>query len=172
MPHDRRFPERTERLAFRPWSEDDVGLALRLWGDPVVTELIGGPLSEEEVRERLARETNSFEAHGVQYWPIFLLSDGGHLGCCGLRPYRPEEGIYELGFHLHTEYWGRGYAAEAARAVIGFAFDQLGATALFAGHHPRNPASSRLLEKLGFQYTHDEFYPPTGLEHPSYLLEP
>lgn len=94
-----------------------------------------------------------------------------HLGCCGLRPYRVEEGVYELGFHLRPEHWGQGYASEAARAAIGYAFDSLGARALFAGHHPRNTASSRLLAKLGFRYTHDEFYPPTGLEHPSYLLE-
>jgi len=41
---------------------------------------------------------------------------------------------------------------------------------LFAGHHPENHASRRILSKLGFRLTHEEFYPPTGLLHPSYLL--
>jgi RimJ/RimL family protein N-acetyltransferase len=61
-------------------------------------------------------------------------------------------------------------AQEAGRAVIAFAFENLGAEALFAGHHPANSASRRVLAKLGFQFTHDEFYPPTGLMHRSYLL--
>ena len=161
---------RTERLGFRPWSESDLGLALELWGDPAVTRLIGGPFSPEQIRDRLAREMATQKTHGVQYWPIFLLVSDAHLGCCGLRPYRLEDGIYEIGIHLRAACWGQGYALEAARAVIAFAFENLGARALFAGHHPANGASRRLLATLGFPYTHDELYPPTGLNHPSYLL--
>ena len=63
-----------------------------------------------------------------------------------------------------------GLAVEAARAVIEYALTTLGAAGLFAGHHPANEASRRVLIKLGFHYTHDEFYPPTGLNHPSYRL--
>ena len=50
------------------------------------------------------------------------------------------------------------------------AFGSLRVKGLFAGHHPANEASQRVLAKLGFRYTHDEFYQPTGLEHPSYFL--
>jgi RimJ/RimL family protein N-acetyltransferase len=53
-----------------------------------------------------------------------------------------------------------------------YAFRALGVKALFAGHNPGNTASRRVLEKLGFRYTHDAYYPPTGLNHPSYLLTP
>ena len=63
-----------------------------------------------------------------------------------------------------------GLPPTAARAAIRHAFDVLGAEALFAGHNPRNESSRRLLEKLGFEHTHDEHYAPTGLQHPSYLL--
>ena len=42
---------------------------------------------------------------------------------------------------------------------------------LFAGHNPENTVSRHLLQKLGFRYTHDEFYAPTGLQHPSYMME-
>ncbi len=140
------------------------------WGDPEVTRRIGGPFSESYVRERIERETATLKEYGVQYWPLFLLATGEHVGCCGLRPYKPDESIYALGFHLRPAFWGRGYAEEAARAVIDHAFDRLGARALFAGHHPENDPSRRLLAKLGFRYTHDELYAPTGLEHPSYLL--
>jgi RimJ/RimL family protein N-acetyltransferase len=109
-------------------------------------------------------------AHSVQYWPIFLLEGDRHVGCAGLRPYRLEEQIYEMGFHLLPAYWGRGLAEEAARAAAAFAFETLGAMALFAGHHPANGASRHVLTKLGFRFTHEEFYRPTGLMHPSYLL--
>jgi RimJ/RimL family protein N-acetyltransferase len=163
----------SERLGFRTWTPDDLPLALGLWGDPEVTRLIDarGCLSEDDVRQRLAREIATQAGEGLQYWPIFLLEGGEHVGCCGLRPYDRARRILEIGFHVRRAMWGRGYASEAARAVIAHAFGALGAAALFAGHNPKNEDSRRLLLKLGFRYTHDEHYPPTGLDHPSYLLE-
>jgi RimJ/RimL family protein N-acetyltransferase len=160
----------SERLGFRTWSEADIDLAMSLWGDPEVTRLIGGPFSRGQVQERLSREMATMQSHGIQYWPIFLLVTGEHAGCCGLRPYKSEEGIYEVGVHLRKTFWGQGYAPEVVQAVIRYAFHTLGVKALFAGHNPGNAASRRVLEKLGFRYTHDEYYPPTGLDHPSYLL--
>lgn len=161
---------RTERLGFRAWTEADLGLAEGLWGDVEVTKLIGGPFSQEQVQSRLSLEIANLHSFGVQYWPIFLLSSNENLGCCGLRPYRLDGGIYEVGVHIRSGFWGHGYAQEATRAVIAYAFDKHGATGLFAGHNPANEASRRLLGKLGFHYTHDEYYPPTGLHHPSYML--
>ncbi len=158
------------RLGFRLWSDADVDLAMGVWGDPEVTRLIGGPFSPAQVRQRLSREIATMQSHGVQYWPIFLVVTGEHIGCCGLQPYKSEEGIYEIGIHLRRTCWGHGYAAEATRSVMEYAFKALGVKALFAGHNPANAASRRILEQLGFRYTHDEFYPPTGLHHPSYLL--
>ena len=146
---------------------------MSLWGDAEVTRLFGGPFPVQEIEARLAREIAQQADHGVQYWPIFLLDSGEFVGCCGLRPYpsaEPAGTVYELGFHLRPQFWGRGLAMEAARAVIHHAFEALQATSLFAGHHPDNAASARLLEKLGFRYDHDDFYPPTGLIHPSYVL--
>jgi RimJ/RimL family protein N-acetyltransferase len=55
--------------------------------------------------------------------------------------------------------------------VIAFAFETVAVKALFAGHHPENAASERLLRKLGFRYTHQEIYLPTGLLNPAYLLK-
>jgi ribosomal-protein-alanine N-acetyltransferase len=162
---------RTSRLGFRQWSVNDLPLALTLWGDPEVTRWIGGPLPHEEVKARLDNEIASMTAYNVQYWPMFLLADDEFAGCVGLRPYKLEERIYELGFHVRPAHWRKGLAQEAALAVIAFAFGTVGASALFAGHHPDNEVSRRVLEKLGFRFTHEELYPPTGLNHPSYLLK-
>ena len=161
---------KSERLGFRFWSAEDIDLAMGLWGDADVTKLIGGPFSEMQVQERLSQEIARQAEHSVQYWPIFLLDSCEHVGCCGLRPYDLTQSIYEIGFHIRKAFWGQGYAPEAARAVIDYAFDKLGAKGLFAGHNPANEASGKLLGNLGFQYTHDEYYAPTGLNHPSYLL--
>jgi ribosomal-protein-alanine N-acetyltransferase len=160
----------TERLGFSHWSEDDLALAMTLWGDPRVSVWIGGPFTAEEVRARLAREIEILLTCKVQYWPVFLLNDGELAGCVGLRPYGDDRQILELGFHFRPQYWGQGLAEEAARAVIAFAFETLALKGLFAGHHPENAASERLLRKLGFRFTHQEIYPPTGLLNPAYLL--
>jgi RimJ/RimL family protein N-acetyltransferase len=160
------------RLGFRHWSIADLPLAMALWGDPEVTRFIGGPFSPEKIKERLEAEIELSSEYGIQYWPFFLLEKSRHAGCAGLRPYRPAARIFELGVHLRPYYWGRGLAEEAARAVVKFAFENAGAKALFAGHHPANSASQSLILKLGFRPTHEEFYPPTGLLHPSYLLDP
>ena len=161
---------RSERLGFRHWRSEDLPLAMGLWGDTEVTALIGGPFSEAQIYDRLATEIERQQTFGIQYWPLFLLASGAHVGCCGLRPHDNQQKIYEIGFHIRKAHWGQRYAFEAAQAVIGYAFDKMEAAGLFAGHNPANEASRRLLGKLGFQYTHDEYYPPTGLMHPSYLL--
>jgi len=164
---------KTSRLGFRQWCEGDLDIALELWGDYEVTKYFDarGKLSRDAVRERLAKEIRTQKTHGIQYWPIFLLETNGYVGCCGLRPYDLSQGIYEIGFHIRSNQWRRGYAREAAVAVIDYAFNTLKLNGLFAGHNPQNAVSQHLLEQLGFRYTHDEYYPPTGLNHPSYLLK-
>lgn len=158
----------TSRIGFSKWTEGDLSLAQMLWGDPAVTKYIcaSGVFSQDEIAARLAKEIENDANFGVQYWPIFELSTGKLIGCCGLRPYK--ESMYELGFHLRPEFWRKGFAVEAASAVILYAFRFLGAKGLFAGHNPNNGASQKVLGKLKFQYIGDEFYPPTGLYHPSY----
>jgi RimJ/RimL family protein N-acetyltransferase len=163
----------SKRLGFRTWCKDDLDIAYGLWGDFEVTKLFDGrgPLSREQVKHRLHHEIATQSEHGVQYWPIFLLKSGDHIGCAGLRPYDAARNILEIGFHIRSNYWRKGYASESAVAVMDYAFKSLKVDGLFAGHNPKNLGSRNLLTKLGFNYTHDEFYEPTGLEHPSYLLK-
>ena len=162
----------SSRLGFRPWKEEDIPLALELWGNPEVTKHIDGrvSLSDEDVLEKLIEAVATQEKHGVQYWPIFLLENDEHVGCGGLRPYKDSAEVLEIGIHICVNHWRRGYATEAAQCVIKHAFETLQIKAIFAGHNPKNLASRNLLKKLGFRYTHDEYFAPTGLHHPSYLM--
>ncbi|MGR6341591.1 GNAT family N-acetyltransferase [Priestia megaterium] len=163
---------KTERLGFSIWNSDDIKYANSLWGDKNVTKFIvaNGKMSVNQIQDRLNKEIEMYLQDNIQYWPVFLLQTNEHVGCCGVRPYNTQDKIFEFGIHLKPLYWGQGIAQEAAQAVIGYSFNNLGVNGLFAGHNPKNKDSARLLKKLGFKYTHDEFYKPTGLHHPSYLL--
>lgn len=72
------------------------------------------------------------------------------IGACSIDP---REGGPEIGYWLGVPYWGHGFATEAARAVIDYAFSSLDHEALQAGARVSNPASRRVLEKCGFQWT-------------------
>jgi len=173
MSNGEKYFLKTSRLGFRQWCDDDLSIAIELWGDYEVTKFFDarGKWSRDEVQERLAKEIRRDKQYGVQYWPVFLLESNGHIGCCGLRPYDLPQGKYEIGFHIRSDHWRRGYAREAAIAVIDYSFNTLRVDSLFAGHNPNNTASRHLLRQLGFRYTHDEFYSPTGLNHPSYEMK-
>ncbi|MFM2482760.1 GNAT family N-acetyltransferase [Celerinatantimonas sp. YJH-8] len=162
----------SQRLGFGIWQQEDLAIAMQLWGDFKVTRLFDnrGPLTQTQVNHRLQQEITTQQQYGYQYWPLFARTSQQLIGCAGLRPYDQQRHILEIGFHICAQYWRQGYASEAATTVIDYAFETLQVTALFAGHHPENTGSRQLLTSLGFTYTHDEFYAPTGLQHPSYLL--
>jgi RimJ/RimL family protein N-acetyltransferase len=171
MSHSEPYFLKSPRLGFSHWTKDDLPLALAIWGDPDVTRLVGGPFSSEQVAQRLEREIACQNNYNFQYWPIFLLTTGEHVGCAGMRAYKLEGNIPSMGYYLRPKFWGQGFATEAGQAVIAYAFDRLGINTLFAGHHPENDNSRKILAKLGFQFTHKQLYPPTGLDHDSYLLK-
>ncbi|CAF0875867.1 unnamed protein product [Adineta steineri] len=169
--NDSRYFLQTKRVGFRLWTEDDFHLALNLWDNNAVTKLIGGPFNVEQIQERLSREIQNMNTFSIQYWPIFFLETGEHIGCCGFRPYNKETDTYELGFHLLPQFWKQGFAREAADAAISYIFCNSNVRNIIAGHHPINEVSHRLIEQLGFEYVHHEYYPPTGLRHPWYILK-
>jgi RimJ/RimL family protein N-acetyltransferase len=166
---------RTERLVTRSWRIADLPLAMELWGDPAVTALIDsrGKLIDAQVEEKLRAEIERERSSGVQYWALFDHRNGDFVGCGGLRPwvYTPGEANFEVGFHLVKRCWGKGYATEAALGAIGYAWEKLQLSKVYAGHHPDNRASEKILKKLGFAFIGNLFYEPTGLMHPSYVCK-
>jgi RimJ/RimL family protein N-acetyltransferase len=126
------------------------------------------PWTQEQIAQRLKDEINNGQKYGIQYWPIFDLSNDAHIGCVGLRPYC--EGTFEFGFHLKPEYWGRGIATEVGRRVIKHAFESGLSDNIFAGHHPDNKPSRNALIKLGLIGGTAQYFERTGLMHPAYYL--
>ena len=164
---------KSKRLGFSIWNIEDLNKAIELWGNPEVTKFItaNGKMSEIQIEERLKKEIDTYNKYKVQYFPVYLIQNSENIGCCGLRPYDIEKNIYEIGIHLNSKYFGKGFGTEALSAIIDYAFNKLNVNKLFAGHNPYNKASENLLKKVGFNYMKDEFYKPTGLYHPSYILK-
>lgn len=164
---------KTNRIGFSIWESGDITLARELWGEKDVTRFIckSGTFSEDDIKNRLSVEVSNMGKYKVQYWPIFNIANGELIGCCGLRPFMNEKDVYELGCHLKSKYWRRGYAVEGIKCVIKYAFNELQALKIYIGHHPDNIGSKKLLEKIdGVKYIGDKFYEPTGVFHPAYEI--
>lgn len=141
---------RTQRLLLRPiWAEDWQDILSGISDEGVVRNLARAPwpYSAQDARDFAGR------AHDARL-PSFLAilpSPNGQMvvGCAGLAL---DGDNVELGYWIARQYWGRGFATEAARGVMEIA-RLIGHRQLIAGHFTDNPASGRVLRKLGFQPT-------------------
>lgn len=138
----------TERLVLRAPERDDAPAIARLANDKriaVNTARIPHPYGLDDAHQFIAA------ANRQDRGAAFLITrDGEPIGGCGVDA--RDDGP-EIGYWLGAAYWGCGYATEAVRALIDYAFDDLQHEALQAGARVSNPASRRVLEKCGFQWT-------------------
>ena len=140
---------RTERLLLRPgWAEDAPALATAIADEMIVRNLATAPWPYR------LRDAEAFLAQPrdpvLPSFLIFERTDGVPrlVGSCGLG--RRPSGAVELGYWIARPFWGRGIATEAATALIEIA-RTMGFTRLEGSHFLDNPASGRVLEKLGFE---------------------
>lgn len=142
----------TERTTLRALAEADAPALFEIFSDPEVMRYWSSPAHADErrTREMIASIERGFEERSVLQWGIERNADGRLLGTVTLMPAHRQPRA-EFGFILGREHWGQGYAAEAQRAAIGFAFDELGLRRLEADADPANAASVRSLERLGFR---------------------
>lgn len=145
---------KTERLLLRPLAAADADAMHVMNSDPDVMRYIGKgePLSLEETRARTAKAEAHWDAHGWGVFAAVETATGTLVGWAALATphFLPEIlPAIELGWRVRSDRWGRGYAPEAARAVVGFAFGELGLDRLVSCIHSQNAASIRVAEKLG-----------------------
>lgn len=143
---------RTDRLLLRPgWLEDAPALFQGIRDEGIVRNLASPPwpYSMEDAEAFLRTE----RASGEPCFLIFRRTEGAPqlIGTVGFG--RRPTGETEFGYWIARAHWGRGYATEAGRAAIALARDSLRLPRLSAGHFIDNPASGRVLEKLGFRST-------------------
>jgi RimJ/RimL family protein N-acetyltransferase len=145
---------RTERLVLRPFTSADAGAVTTLVSPreiAVSTISIPHPYDRSMAEAWLATLEGAFE-RGESLTLAVTLRDGGSLvGCVGLSiDGRNRRG--EIGYWTGLEYWGRGYCTEAAAAVVRHGFEVLGLHRIVAHHMTRNPASGRVMQKLGMRH--------------------
>jgi len=141
----------TDRLVLRPFTAADAAAVPNFagrWEVAQMTVRIPHPYPEGAAAGWIAGHAAARE-DGSEFTFAIALKDGGAvIGAGSLN--RCEPGNYDLGYVLAPEHWGKGFATEAARAMVVFGFETLGAEALLSGHFQDNPASGRVLEKAGF----------------------
>jgi len=157
-------PQSSSRLTFQRWTDQDAALAEALWCDPEVTYYFGGAVTPEQAHARLHAERDREISFGIQYWPIFLRETGEFAGCAGLRPWSMDSNVVETGVNLMRSMWGLRLGEEALRAVLAYGFDSLNLPRIVAGHGKEHRNSRKLLERVGFKFTHDILWGPQKIE--------
>lgn len=140
----------TRRLVLRSVTLADAGRVRVLAGDPEVALMTSNIPYPYELGMAAAwiRACQERQAEGRRYAFALDLGGEGLIGVCSLQV-EPDQGRAELGYWLGRPWWGQGFMTEAARAVVAFGFERLALRRIFALHLPENPASGRVMLKIG-----------------------
>jgi len=144
----------TERLVLRAFELTDASDVQQLAGDPdiaLMTANIPHPYSDGLAEEWIAGHAAQFEAGELAPFAIALRGGGALIGSISLGIDQRHDRA-ELGYWIGKPWWNHGYCTEAARTVLRYAFDVLGLNRIHAWHFRRNPASGRVMQKIGMRH--------------------
>ncbi|TDC22594.1 GNAT family N-acetyltransferase [Kribbella albertanoniae] len=140
----------TDRLRLRPFEDTDASGLFALHSDAAVLRYWDSPAWSEPARaERFIAACRQMADEGTGA-RLAVESDSTFLGWCSVTRWNPEFRSAALGYCYNEAAWGHGYGTEAARALLGWAFDAMDLNRVQAEADTRNAASGRVLEKLGF----------------------
>jgi RimJ/RimL family protein N-acetyltransferase len=142
------------RLLLRPFTLADAKEVQRLAGDrdiAATTAAIPHPYDDGVAEQWIAMHQQRFEEGTWLNLAITRDPDGALVGALGLR-LELEHDRAELGYWIGKPYWGQGYATEAARALVEYGFERLGLHRIYAYHFSSNPASGKVLQKIGMRH--------------------
>lgn len=144
----------TDRLNLRQMTEADAPLVYALNTSPGVLQYVHEPsLQNEADALRVIREIimPQYTLYNLGRWAIERKEDGQFMGWCGLK-YLVDLDEVDLGYRLMPQYWGKGYASEAAANTLAFGFAQRNLATIIGRAHIDNIASWSILEKIGMQF--------------------
>jgi RimJ/RimL family protein N-acetyltransferase len=144
----------TPRLRLRPWRESDLEPFAVMNADPRVMEHLSGLKSREESDALAARIMAKFASRGWGLWAVEVVDGAPFIGFTGLAVPDFEAHFTpctEIGWRLAHDAWGRGYATEAARAVLACGFDALGLEEIVSFTAVTNKRSAAVMERLGMR---------------------
>ncbi|MET9658152.1 GNAT family N-acetyltransferase [Streptomyces sp. NPDC006510] len=138
-------------VTLRDLVQDDASALTRIYSGAAVRHTTGRELTLNQAHEKVrATLTRAAEKPRGQ-WSWGITASGEMIGLIALRRRSPSMG--SISYILREDTWGNGYATEAVKHVVAFAFTAAGLSRLEAMHHPENPASGRVLTKTGFTRT-------------------
>lgn len=142
----------TERLLLRLFTPEDTEALAAVLSDPIAMRWYPRAFSHPEVEQWIARNRERYRDDGYGLWAIVLKQTGATIGDCGLvRQDVDREELIEVGYHVRRDHWGRGYATEAARACMHYAFATLRTERVISLIRPENQPSWRVAEKNGMK---------------------
>jgi RimJ/RimL family protein N-acetyltransferase len=138
----------TDRLKLRGWRNEDFDEYAELCADAEVMRFIGGKVDRLEAWRQFAFHVGHWELRGYGHWVVEEKSTGRLVGRVGfLNPVGWP--AFEIGWTLKREFWGKGYASEAARRALQYGFNELDKPHIISLIHPENRASIHVAERLG-----------------------
>lgn len=162
----------TARLVLRRPEADDLAWILDKMNTPAVMRYLAGVRTPDDVAEGLDADIAAFAGGQWLRWTVWLREEDRRVGRCGLFTVRSEaapdvlRGQPEIGWTFAEDCWGRGYAGEAARAVLAHGFETRGNPVIYSQTSDSNAASTRMMARLGFTPS-----PELGYVDPDYPAE-
>ena len=161
----------TENLILRPFKDDDVDDYFGVLDSPEVRRWLHIPesLDRSDAWQQMAWFVGQWELRGTGHWALEEKKSGQFVGRAGLhRPERHDWPGVEVGWLLHPDYWGRGYATEAGAEAVRYGFEELQVDKLFSCILPENYRSQAVAKRLGFEFLEERvlaFFPklPHGI---------
>jgi RimJ/RimL family protein N-acetyltransferase len=158
---------KTDRLVIRPFEQADRDRWLELVNDPEVCRFLppSEPATADDFSAAMAARHAMEERLGYCTWAVDESETNTLIGQCGIRPFDQDQTQTEMAYHYLPASWNKGYASEAATAVLGHAFDTIGLDRVMAIVIAENTGSWRVLEKAGMRYVGPvEYYGLAGLK--------
>lgn len=139
-----------KRLILREMTQDDLPALQGILQDEETMYAYNGAFDEAETQAWLDRQLSRYAQYGFGLWAVVLKESGGMIGQCGLtmQPWRGDE-VLEVGYLFNRAFWHHGYATEAARGCMEYAFDRLGAREVCSIIRETNLPSRRVAERNG-----------------------
>jgi ribosomal-protein-alanine N-acetyltransferase len=151
-------PIETERLLLRELLLSDVDGMFEMDSNPNVHRFVGKkPLTNiDESRDQIEKIQEQYKKNGIGRWAVILKETNEFIGWSGIKLISAEinkhQNFYEIGYRFIEKHWGKGYATEAGKAFVDYAFNEMKVEALYAYADEGNENSRKILEKLGLRY--------------------
>lgn len=148
----------TERLLLREFVPEDDAALFKLDSNPDVHRYLGNKPVQHiaEVREVISFIRWQYAEYGIGRWVVIVKETGEFAGWSGLKYitnlWNGHINFHDVGYRLHPDHWGKGYATESAKASLAYGFGQLQAHEIYGTAHVENTRSRNALQKCGLRY--------------------